>query len=150
MIFPWDKKAHEELDKIKCLLSKLAKAHKELRMYKQVWEHSADAMFLLLAPDGVILDANPAAVELYGYSVDELLKLKITDISADPEGTTSTFTRRAIHIPFRHHKTKSGFVFPISATISFFKDKNGEEHEYAAVICRPITPTMKHEICDDE
>lgn len=149
MKFPWQKITHKELDKIQCLLIKLAKSQKELRMYKQVWDHSNDAMFILLAPEGKILDANPTAETLYGYSKEELLQLKITDVSAEPDKTTETFTNRLIHVPLRQHKNKNRDVFPIAATVSFFKETNGVENEYAVVICRPITSEMKKEICDE-
>lgn len=149
MIFPWNKRTHEELDKIQCLLNKLAKSQKELRMYKQVWDHSNDAMFILIAPDGIIMDANTSAEKLYGYKKQELLGMKITDLSDNPEATTGTFVNRLDYVPLRYHKNKDGDVFPITATVSFFKEMNGIENEYAVVMCRLITPEIKREICDE-
>src|SRR5688572_5124042 len=37
-----------------------------------VWEHSADAMSLS-DPQGIVLAANPAYYELYGYSAEEVI-----------------------------------------------------------------------------
>lgn len=149
MIFPWNKRTHAELDRIQCLLKKLANSQKEMRMYKQVWDNSNEAMFILLAPEGRILDANPAALALYGYSKESICELNITDMSADKIGTLSVFKNRTKFVPIRYHKNSDGSVFPITATISFFKETNGQEYEYAAVLCRPITAEMKKEICDE-
>jgi PAS domain S-box-containing protein len=41
--------------------------------YRSIFENSMDAIFLT-RPDGSILDANPAAEEMYGYTKDELCK----------------------------------------------------------------------------
>lgn len=147
MRFPWNKKKHAEIDRVQCLLTKLAKSQKEMRMYKQIWDNSAEAMFIVLAPDGKILDANPAALALYGYSKEEICKLLITDMSADVQGTISVFENRTTFVSLRCHKRSDGSKFLITATISYFKEKNGEEHEYAAILCRVITSELKDEIC---
>ena len=39
---------------------------------------------LLVGNDGGILDANPAALEAYGHSIDEIRRLTVTDISEPP------------------------------------------------------------------
>jgi PAS domain S-box-containing protein len=95
------------------------------------------------------MDVNPSAENLYGYNKEELLGMKITDLSADPKATTSTFINRLAYVPLRYHKNKDGDIFPITATVSFFKEKNGIENEYAVVMCRLITPEIKKEICDE-
>lgn len=47
--------------------------------YRQIFLAANDALFIE-ALDGRILDANPAACELLGYTYDELTKLKLADI----------------------------------------------------------------------
>ena len=43
---------------------------------------------------GRFIDANPAALELLGYSLEELLKLRVPDIVAsDPKAVDSEFSR---------------------------------------------------------
>ena len=70
--------------------------------YRQMFERNR-AIKLLVDPEtAAIVDANPAALEFYGYSLDEIRQLKITDINilaaeqvaaammaADTEGITS-------------------------------------------------------------
>ncbi|SMC95766.1 diguanylate cyclase domain-containing protein [Sporomusa malonica] len=47
--------------------------------YRQIFLAANDAIFIE-ALDGRILDANPAACELLGYTYDELTKMKVADI----------------------------------------------------------------------
>jgi PAS domain S-box-containing protein len=48
--------------------------------YRTLFEESQDAI-LLTTPDGILLDINPAGIELFGYSSrDEMLKLKDAEI----------------------------------------------------------------------
>jgi PAS domain S-box-containing protein len=54
------------------------------RRYRQMFELN-QAMKLLVDPEsGDIIDANPAACEFYGYSLEELQAKKITDINTLP------------------------------------------------------------------
>ena len=46
-----------------------------------------NAILLVDKETGFIIDANPAAEKMYGYSRDELLHLKPWDMSAEPENT---------------------------------------------------------------
>ncbi len=49
--------------------------------YRQMFERNR-AMKLVVDPQtGAIVDANPSAAEFYGYSLDEMRSLKITDIN---------------------------------------------------------------------
>jgi PAS domain S-box-containing protein len=57
------------------------------RKYRRLFEAESDAIFLVEKETGQILDANPAATKIYGYSHDEFLSLRNIDISAEPEKT---------------------------------------------------------------
>jgi PAS domain S-box-containing protein len=51
--------------------------------YRMLFENAGDSIFILDAEGdnkGRIVDANKAAAEIHGYTVDELLEMKITDI----------------------------------------------------------------------
>jgi len=90
--------------------------------YRKLFEMESDALFLTDAQSGKILDANMAAVALYGYSLDELLEMRNVDLSAEPEKTEESYalagSSGAIAIPLRYHRKKDGTVFPaeINAT----------------------------------
>ena len=64
-------------------------AHKELerndsdreQLYRSLFEYNYSVMLLIDPETGAINDANPSACLFYGYTKDELIKLKITDIN---------------------------------------------------------------------
>jgi len=85
-----------------------------------------DAVFVH-APDGRILDANPAACRLLGYSRDELLSMTTNDID-EPEFAAGYEERLNSQLTQGHlscegrHRTKDGRVVPVeinSSTIQF-------------------------------
>jgi PAS domain S-box-containing protein len=57
---------------------------KSERHYRRLFEESRDAI-LLTTPEGAFLDANPATVELFGYSREELMRLNVRRLYAHPE-----------------------------------------------------------------
>ena len=73
--------------------------------YRLMFEKSGNAMFLVDLKTGAYLDANPAAEELTGRTVDNLRQLKVTDITPDgarnrlvqQSETSSPITMRAVN-----------------------------------------------------
>jgi len=55
--------------------------------YRELFESSSDAIFLIDTATDRIVEANDMATMLYGYNHDELLAKKGTDLSAEPEDT---------------------------------------------------------------
>jgi PAS domain S-box-containing protein len=49
--------------------------------YRAIFDASEDAIFVHDWDTGVILDVTPKAADVYGYSRDELLRLRIADVS---------------------------------------------------------------------
>ena len=49
--------------------------------YRSLFQGNHAAMWLVDQHDGAILDANPAAVKFYGWSKEELLTMKVSDIN---------------------------------------------------------------------
>ena len=85
--------------------------------YYHLFEMESDAIFLMDAQTGNILAANTAAVELYGYSREELLRLRSADLSAEPEEAESAGgivkSGSVVLIPSRYHRKKDGTIFPV-------------------------------------
>jgi PAS domain S-box-containing protein len=54
-------------------------------MSAEVVDQLVDAVFLV-EPDGSVLDASPAALQRYGYSLDEMLALNLRDLRVQPDG----------------------------------------------------------------
>jgi PAS domain S-box-containing protein len=95
------------------------------KRYRVLFEAAGDAIFVVEAEGegrGDIVDANPAAAEMHGYGLRELLKLNlIKDLDA-PEGAKEAPERvkRILNgewikaeIP---HRKKDGTVFPVEAS----------------------------------
>jgi PAS domain S-box-containing protein len=55
--------------------------------YSQLFLTESDAIVVLYTDSGQFIDVNGAALTMYGYTKEECLKLKVTDISAEPERT---------------------------------------------------------------
>jgi two-component system, chemotaxis family, sensor kinase Cph1 len=53
--------------------------------YREIFVNNPAVMIILDPSDGAIIDANPAASNFYGYSLDELVKMKISDINVTDE-----------------------------------------------------------------
>ncbi|HEX8492393.1 MAG TPA: PAS domain S-box protein [Pyrinomonadaceae bacterium] len=77
------------------------------RRHRQMFEQN-QAIKLLIDPEtGDIIDANQAACEFYGYSLDELKAKKIGEINTLPPGQikstlTEALTKRNEHFHFQH------------------------------------------------
>jgi len=54
--------------------------------YRAIFDSANDAIFVHDADTGEILDGNKKTEELYGYSVEEMRKLEVGDISCGSEG----------------------------------------------------------------
>jgi diguanylate cyclase (GGDEF)-like protein/PAS domain S-box-containing protein len=133
------------------LESRVAARTSELREsekhYRQLFELESDALFIIRNSDGQILEANDAASELYGYTREELLARRNTDISAEPEVTQKATkspvpTDQVVKIHLRWHRKKDGTKFPVGITARFVAWK-GESVHIAAI--RDITEQHRFE-----
>jgi PAS domain S-box-containing protein len=88
--------------------------------YRQLFEIESDAILMMDGTTFRFLDVNPASTRLYGYSHEEFLKLKLGDVSAEPEKTMQAVAAREAHIPLRWHRKKEGTVFPVEVAGSYF------------------------------
>jgi PAS domain S-box-containing protein len=86
--------------------------------YRQLFEMESDAIFLIDNQDGRILEVNEAASALYGFSRDELLRMRNVDLSAQPHETRHAMAQKSTLIPIRYHRKKDGTMFPVEITAS--------------------------------
>ena len=93
--------------------------------YRLLFNSESDSIVVIDATTLSLVDVNEAAVDLYGYSREELLALRITDLSAEPEETRHQVIshRDRVHIPLRYHRKKDGTDFPVEITGRFFELK---------------------------
>ncbi|MCJ7542325.1 MAG: PAS domain S-box protein, partial [Desulfobacterales bacterium] len=104
--------------------------------YRKLFEMESDALALMEIETGNMLDVNGAFIKLYGYSKEEMLCMKITDFSAEPDKTKKSIQNLEEFIPLRYHKKKNGTVFPVEIAASTFELK-GRKVYIAAI--RDIT-----------
>lgn len=115
--------------------------------YRQLFELESDAIFIIRNEDGRILQANGASANMYGYTVDELLTLSNSDLSAEPEQTkkatkSPTPDSQVVEIPLRWHRKKDGTIFPVEITARFIQWQ-GQQVHLAAI--RDITRRLQAE-----
>jgi len=101
-----------------------------------------DGVFLVDAETDSILEANQSACRMFGYSLEDLVRLKIFDLSAEPEKTKNAVMESRKWIPLRYQKKKDGTVFPVEISISWFFLK--DRYVHIAVI-HDITERKKAE-----
>ena len=104
--------------------------------YRTLFDMESDALALMDVENGGMLDVNKAFIKLYGYSKEEILCMKNTDFSAEPDKTQKSIQDHEAYIPIRYHKKKDGTVFPVEISVSIF-EYQGKEVLIAAV--RDIT-----------
>jgi diguanylate cyclase (GGDEF)-like protein/PAS domain S-box-containing protein len=101
--------------------------------YRLLFENESDAVMVLDAETLRFEDANKAALELYGYSKEELLKLQVPDISAEPEKTMEIIGKLKAGDPdgekvqIRYHRKKNGTIFPVEITNAVFMSGGREK-----------------------
>ena len=101
------------------------------KRFRELFDLESDAIMVVEAGTGRIIQANTAASAIYGYTVDELLTMTNEDLSAEPEKT------RAVHavvlddnfggiisIPLRYHRKRDGTVFPVDINMRAFRRGN--------------------------
>ena len=114
--------------------------------YKSILENSLTAQFLI-NPDGYILEANKAALDMFGYTIEEMRELGrsgITDIS-DPN--LAAYLQRREKTGFARAELtgirKNGERFPHEISSVTFKGSNGVQRTSVSMV--DITERKKAE-----
>jgi PAS domain S-box-containing protein len=110
--------------------------------YRLLFSTEQDAIIIINAETRRIVDSNDAALRLYGYSKEEILKLTGLDLSAEPEESDAAISKVAmstdkqIHYHTRYHKKKDGTVFPVEISSGIFMLK---DRKFISAAIRDIT-----------
>ena len=94
------------------------------RRYHLLFDAINDPAFVIDLDGLRFIDANDAAVRLYGYSHDEFLAMPVTHVSADPEATAAlmaTLDEEEHTDATRVHIKRDGTRFPVEVTIGTFE-----------------------------
>jgi len=116
--------------------------------FRQLFESASDAVFVIAMDTTRIIDANSKASALYGYDHEELLTMKSTELSAEPEATQRAAIEaqkepgRALTIPLLIHRKRDGTVFPVEITAGNIA--RGKQ-PVLLIACRDITDRKRAE-----
>lgn len=120
------------------------------KRYRMLFERAGDAIFLLEAEGeepGKIVDANHAAAEMHGYTLDELLELNISDLDAlDEAKKIEERIQRMLKGDWIDteiaHRRKDGSIFPTEVTAGLLELGN---HKYILAFERDISRRKRAE-----
>lgn len=107
-----------------------------LTKYENIFKTAGDAMFILKQEDGKLLDANPAAETMYGYTHKEFLNLSAIDLSAEPEKSDEARKTGQKKAALRYHRKKDGTVFPVDISANYYTENS---QKLSVVNIRDIT-----------
>ena len=109
-----------------------AKAEETLResekKYRTLFETASDALLIVDQETGRILDANAAALGLYGYSREELISMGKTDFSAEPQETWEGTMAISRNVSTCHHRKKDGTVLPVEVSANALRIEDRNTH----------------------
>jgi PAS domain S-box-containing protein len=116
--------------------------------YRQLFESESDAVMIFDSETQQFEDANPATLDLFGYSKEEFLSLKVEDISAEKDKTRLSVEKvrnaatNSMKIPQRYFSRKDGSTFP--GEISAGKFFSGDRQKIIGAV-RDITERVQAE-----
>jgi len=118
--------------------------------YRMLFESAGDAIFILEAEGedaGRIIAANKAAAEMHGYTVDELVNMKITDLdSPEAAGYVPERINRMLKGEWMKaeidHRRKDGTMFPVEISAGLFELG---KHKHILAFDRDITERKQAE-----
>jgi len=114
--------------------------------YKSIIDNSLNAHFLI-EPDGHILEANKAALDMFGYTVDELRVLGRSGIMDTADPNLSKYLRDREKVGYAKAELigirKNAEHFPLEISSIMFKDSNGTQR--TSVFMIDITDRRKTE-----
>ena len=94
--------------------------HETEKMFRQLMELESDGILLVDVETLDILDANKAAATMYGYSRNQLLTMKKTDLSAQPDKTEASIRKAVKYSSSKFHRRQDESVFPVQIQANAF------------------------------
>jgi PAS domain S-box-containing protein len=123
--------------------------HESEEKYRNVFESESDAILIFDEESRCFVDVNAAAMDLYGYSRAEFLRLMHSDIITEPDLVLDSNSEKLTGPPdqvlsHRLHQKKDGSVFRVEvATCSFF-------WKGQLVVCEVIRDVTERVIREEE
>jgi PAS domain S-box-containing protein len=116
--------------------------------YRLIFSKERDAIVVTHEASYEILDVNESCERLYGYTREDMLRMKALDLSAEPEKSLIALRQgvqpEGVVAHLRWHRKKDGTVFPVEISSSPFAWK-GER-----VVCSLIRDITERRNAEDE
>ncbi|RDI70165.1 PAS domain-containing sensor histidine kinase [Halopelagius longus] len=120
---------------------------RELELFRTLLNHSNDSVLVVDPETGRYLDVNDTACTRRGYSREEFLELRVTDLETeipDHEAWRSFVEglRAEGQLTFDgHHRRKDGTTYPVEVNASYVD----LDQEYVLAIARDVTERREYE-----
>ncbi|HUJ27982.1 MAG TPA: EAL domain-containing protein, partial [Myxococcales bacterium] len=117
------------------------RAEHQLHTFRALLDRTNDLVYVVDAASGRILDVNEAVVRRLGYSREELLGMRLVDISVrvDARSWDASIERLRASgsaVIVAEHRCKSGELLPVEASLSYVEH---EGQRYLVDVARDIT-----------
>ena len=127
-----------------------AKLRESEANYRDLFNVEPDAIIITEVENKKIIDANPAALHLYGYRYEEMCGLSALSLSAEPnksERHINTVAKDLVgghnsSLAYRLHKRADGTVFPVEIATGLYSHKG---RKLVCAMIRDITAREKAE-----
>lgn len=93
---------------------------------QSLFDLSSNPVFLAKKDSLQIVDANPAATSVYGYSRDEFINMSLCELVDDPLQVIESVCKRLVFENHVFHRKKNRRLFPAKASYRYFS-KNGSD-----------------------
>lgn len=123
-------------------------AEKRLRLFRRLLDSANDIIYLVDLETGFILDANAAVTRQLGYAMDDLLRLKLTDLSVTAAAANWTervaYARKARNFVFEgEYRRKDGTMFPAEISGSYVEL---DGHPYLITVGRDVSERRRQQV----
>ncbi len=117
------------------------------KKYRTLFEDSGDAMYIA-DKSGIFIDVNQSALDLFGYTREEMLNMKVENIYLEEKDRTDVLQRLLLYGQVRNFeiylKKKDGSVITGLITLTAIYDENEEIVNYQGII-KDITERKQKE-----
>ena len=123
-------------------ITELKQTQEDLSLFRNLIDQSNDAVFIIDPDKAFFLDVNKKACTNLGYTRQELLKIKVTDIEKTLpnnfswENHIQELKEKQSMIMIGDHKRKDGICFPVEVNA---KITSIGQNEYMIAVARDIT-----------
>ena len=109
------------MDKVRDNMSnkKLSQYFENIEFQKTIFNKASDALILFDQQTGEILDLNETALNLYGYTREEMMAMSSFDVSSIPHNNHQVIREGKIKVSDKIHKKKDGTQFPVDIKIAY-------------------------------